>query len=295
LSAISFNVNAAEVFGLLGPNGGGKSTLFRILSTCFPPTAGRAAVLGKDVVTDAAQVRQSIGVVFQSPSLDKKLTAAENLRHHGHLYGNAGRSLAARIDESLKRVGLSDRANDRVERLSGGQQRRVELAKGLLHQPRVLLMDEPSTGLDPGARRDLWDHLQEARTRDGVSILLTTHLMDEAERCDRVGIMHLGKLVALGTPRELTASLGGEVVWLDCSDAAALARDVEQKLNVAATVVDHSVRIEHDRGHELVPRLFESFPGAIRSVTVRQPSLEDVFVQRTGQRYSAQGDLVPGP
>jgi ABC-2 type transport system ATP-binding protein len=284
LRGVHFEVGSGEIFGLVGPNGGGKTTLFRILSTCFAPSGGRARILGGDVVTESDRVRRAIGVVFQVPSLDKKLTAAENLWHHGHLYGLGGAQLRTRIVEMLTRVGLADRASERVQRLSGGQQRRVELAKGLLHQPRVLLMDEPSTGLDPGARRDLWDHLREARQHDGLTILLTTHLMDEADQCDRVGIMHLGELVALGTPRELCSALGGEIVWLECDDSAALARKIADKLQLAATAIDGSVRIEHDRGHELVARLFDAFPGAIRSVTVRRPSLEDVFIQRTGSR-----------
>ena len=189
LRGVSFAVPPGEIFGLLGPNGGGKTTLFRILSTALVPTSGQARIFGQDVIAQPALVRQQIGIVFQSPSLDKKLTAAENLRHHGHLYGLRGRVLRARTDEMLARVGLSDRAGDRVERLSGGLQRRVELAKGLLPQPRMLLMDEPSTGLDPGARRDLWDYLTQLRDRDGLTILLTTHLMDEADRCDRVAIL----------------------------------------------------------------------------------------------------------
>ena len=192
LRSVSFEVRAAEIFALLGPNGGGKTTLFRILSTSFAPTGGRAEVFGHDLVTQSAQVRQQMGVVFQAPSLDKKLSAAENLWHHGHLYGLRGQPLRQQMTEMLGRVGLSDRARDRVEKLSGGMQRRVEVAKGLLHRPRLLLMDEPSTGLDPGARRDLWDYLKESRERDRLTILLTTHLMGEAEQCDRVAILHRG-------------------------------------------------------------------------------------------------------
>ncbi len=285
LRGVSFAVGRGEIFGLLGPNGGGKTTLFRILSTSFLATAGRAAILGFDVARDVANVRRQLGVVFQSPSLDKKLTAAENLRHHGHLYGLRGGALRSRIAEMLSRVGLADRASDRVEHLSGGQQRRVELAKGLLHHPRLLLMDEPCTGLDPGARRDLWDYLRQVREREGITILLTTHLMDEAALCDRVGILHRGEIVALGTPAELTATIGGEVVCLDSPDAASLARRIAEKLALAPRVVDDEVRIEHDRGHELVTRLFAEFSGEFRSVTVRRPTLEDVFIQRTGHRF----------
>src|SRR5579872_6958724 len=185
LNGVSFDVRAAELFGLLGPNGSGKTTLFRILSTLMIPTGGRAIVMGCDAAQDPASLRRQIGVVFQAQSVDPKLTAYENLWHQGHLYGLRGPSLKKRIGEILARVGLSDRAKERVETFSGGMQRRIELAKGLLHHPAVLLLDEPTTGLDPGARRDLWQYLQILRDEEHVSVLVTTHLMEEAERCDR--------------------------------------------------------------------------------------------------------------
>ena len=285
LRQVSFTVPPGEIFGLLGPNGGGKTTLFKILSTSIVPTAGQARIFGADVVSSAALVRRQIGVVFQAPSLDKKLTAAENLRHHGHLYGLRGAALRGRADEMLARVGLADRVGDRVERLSGGMQRRVELAKGLLPQPRLLLMDEPSTGLDPGARRDLWDYLIQLRERDGLTVLLTTHLMDEADRCDRIAILHHGQMVALGTPKELTAAVGDEVVYLETQFVERIAREIQANWQLQATVLDNSVRIERHNAHEIVAQLFQAFPGAIDSVTVRRPSLEDVFIQRTGHRF----------
>src|ERR1700752_4260058 len=210
LNGVSFDVRAAELFGLLGPNGSGKTTLFRILSTLMIPTAGRALVMGCDAAQDPARVRRQIGVVFQAQSVDPKLTAYENLWHQGHLYGLKGSALKARVEEILTRVGLADRAKERVETFSGGMQRRIELAKGLLHHPGVLLLDEPTTGLDPGARRDLWQYLQILRDEEHVSVLVTTHLMEEAERCDRLAIMNEGNLVALGTSAELKAGIGGE-------------------------------------------------------------------------------------
>ena len=285
LRGVSFAVPRGEIFGLLGPNGGGKTTLFRILSTSIVPTSGQARIFGHDVIREAALVRQQIGVVFQSPSLDKKLTAAENLRHHGHLYGLHGSALRERTDEMLARVGLGDRAGDRVERLSGGQQRRVELAKGLLPQPRMLLMDEPSTGLDPGARRDLWDYLTQLRDCNGLTILLTTHLMDEAERCDRVAILHRGELVAIGTPQELTAAVGSELIYLETKSPDRLAAEIGGRFQLAAIVLGNTVRIEQPNAHELVAKLFDAFPGEFESVTVRRPSLEDVFIHRTGHRF----------
>jgi ABC-2 type transport system ATP-binding protein len=285
LRAVCFTVAPGEIFGLLGPNGGGKTTLFRILSTSLVPSGGRALVFGLDVVRDAAAVRRQIGVVFQAPSLDKKLTAAENLWHHGHLYGLSGRALRDQSTAMLARVGLADRARERVERLSGGQQRRVEIAQGLLHRPRLLILDEPSTGLDPGARRDLWDYLLAVRQESGITVVLTTHLMDEAERCDRLAILHQGSLVALDAPRALTQELGGEVVYLDTDQPEQLAERVRSRLGCAAEALEGSVRVEHERAHELVADLFRAFPDAIRSVTLRRPSLEDVFIRRTGHRF----------
>ena len=200
LKGISFFVEPGEVFGLLGPNGGGKTTLFRILSTLLLPADGQAQVFGIDVAKDPLGVRRQIGVVFQNQSLDRRLTAAENLVHQGHLYGLRGSILRDRIDRVVDRVGLTDRRNSVVETLSGGMRRRLELAKGLLHRPRLLLLDEPSTGVDPGARRDFWDYLQLLRREEGVTILLTTHLLDEADKCDRLAILDEGSLVAEGTP-----------------------------------------------------------------------------------------------
>ena len=235
LDDVSFDVRAAEIFGLLGPNGSGKTTLFRILSTLMLPTAGtRDASWDHDAAREPNQVRREIGVVFQAASVDAKLTVAENLRHQGHLYGLSGSALKRRIAEMLGRVGLADRANDRVEKLSGGQQRRVELAKGLLHHPSVLLLDEPSTGLDPGARRDLWLYLKMLRDEERVTVVVTTHLMEEAEHCDRLAILNEGKLVALGTPAELKREIGGEVIVMEARDPESLARRITERLAPAA-------------------------------------------------------------
>lgn len=281
LDGVAFSVRSGEVFGLVGPNGGGKTTLFKILSTALIPSAGSARVAGIDVRDGA--VRRKIGVVFQSPSLDGKLTVGENLLHHGHLYGLSGGGLRQRIGEELGRFGLSDRIGDRVEKLSGGLQRRVELAKSLLHRPEVLLLDEPSTGLDPGARRDLWDAL---RSLKGVTVLLTTHLLEEAERCDRLAILHKGRLVALGEPMALRGEIGGDVVTVRSREAERLAAAIREKLGETAQVVDGTVRLARDRGHEFVGRLVEAFPGMIESVTVAKPSLEDVFMSKTRELWS---------
>ncbi len=284
LHQVTLQVNRGSIFALLGPNGGGKTTLFRILTTLLTPTSGTARVAGADVATERDRVRSRIGIVFQKPSLDGKLTVLENLTHQGHLYGLSGRELRRRSGEAMERFRLGDRANDRVETLSGGLQRRVELAKGLLHRPEVLILDEPSTGLDPGARADLMVHLRELRERDGVTSLLPTHLMDEADRCDRVGILDNGRLVALGTPTALKATIGGDVVTIHSGNPDSLAARAKERFSCKADVVDGTVRIERERGHQFVPQLIEAFPGEIDSVTVGKPTLDDVFLHLTGHR-----------
>jgi ABC-2 type transport system ATP-binding protein len=290
LDDVSFDVRPGEIFGLLGPNGSGKTTMFRVLSTLMLPTSGRAVIMGHDTASDPDGVRRQIGVVFQAPSIDVKLTAEENLIHVAHLYGIRGKAQRQRVHEMLQRVALYDRRNDRVETFSGGMQRRLELAKGLLHRPSVLLLDEPTTGLDPGARIDLWRYLQDLRDHDGVSIIVTTHLMEEAEKCDRLAILSHGKLVGLGTPADMKAEIGGDVLSLTVRNenginAASLAARIHQRFNVEATVVDGSVRIEREQGHRFITDLVEAFPGEIDSVSLSKPTLEDVFISRTGHRF----------
>jgi len=285
LSGVSFDVRPAEIFGLLGPNGSGKTTMFRILSTLMTPTAGRAAIAGFDVVASPANVRRQIGVVFQAQSIDVKLSAFENLWHIGHLYGMRGSALKTRVKEMLERVALADRANEKAETFSGGMQRRLELAKGLLHRPSVLLLDEPTTGLDPGARIDLWQYLKVLRDQEGVTVLVTTHLMEEAERCDRLAILSEGKLVALGTPAELKSEIGGDVILLESSNPEALAGKMRTRFNVAPQVLDGRVRLEREAGHNFITEVVEAFPGEIDSVSVSKPTLEDVFIDRTGHRF----------
>jgi len=286
LNGVSFDVRPAELFGLLGPNGSGKTTLFRILSTLMIPSAGKALVMGCDAATEPARLRRQIGVVFQAQSVDLKLTAYENLWHQGHLYGLRGSGLKKRVLEILTRVGLAYRAKERVETFSGGMQRRIELAKGLLHHPGVLLLDEPTTGLDPGARRDLWQYLQILRDEEQVSVLVTTHLMEEAEKCDRLAIMNEGNLVALGTPAELKSEIGGDVILLDAArNAASLGDQIRARFRVEATVLGDQVRIERKEGHRFVPDLVEAFPGEIQAISVSKPALEDVFIRRTGHKF----------
>jgi ABC-2 type transport system ATP-binding protein len=246
------------------------------------PTGGRAEVAGHDVARDPAAVRRAIGVVFQTQSLDKALTVAENLCAQGHLYGLSGPKLRDRIAQVIERLGLADRRNDIVETLSGGLKRRVEIAKGLLHRPVVLLMDEASTGLDPGARRELWQYVEELRSREGVTILLTTHILDEADRCDRLALLHQGRVVAEGTPAHLRSRIGGDVVVLEAGDVAELARRIETRFGLKPSLVDGMLRVEIANGHRFITEVVEAFPGAIDSVGLHKPTLEDVFIRETG-------------
>jgi ABC-2 type transport system ATP-binding protein len=282
---VTFTVSRGELFALLGPNGGGKTTLFKILSTLLPATSGEAQVFGQSLVQNPQAVRARLGVVFQHPSLDAKLTVAENLYHHGHLYGLRGKILRERSEAMLERMGLAERSRDFIETLSGGMQRRVELAKGLLHKPDLLLLDEPSTGLDPGARRDFNDYLQYLCAQEGVTIVLTTHIMEEAERCDRVGILHLGKLVALDTPDALKARVGGDVVAIRAQNLQEFRDKLVKRFDCEPALVDGSLRVERPRGHEFVREVVEAFPGEVQSVTFGRPTLEDVFIHQTGHRF----------
>ena len=288
LNKVSFEVGQGEIFGLLGPNGGGKTTLFRILSTLVAPVEGTVRLFGIDVVREQSEIRRRIGVVFQAPSLDRKLTVLENLRHQGHLYNLRGLELRTRMDELLSRFGMADRKNDLVETLSGGQRRRVELAKGLLHKPQVLLLDEPSTGLDPRMRRELSDYLERLRDDDGMTILLTTHLMEEADRCGRIAILDRGQLVALNTPRQLKEQIGGDVISVETGQPQPLAEQISKRFNLVAKVLDGSVRIERADGHKFVTDLVEAFPGQIDAVSIHKPTLEDVFIRLTGHRFEGE-------
>lgn len=282
LSNISFEVKAGEIFGLLGPNGGGKSTLFRILSTMMVPTEGKAILAGHDLERDAAAVRREIGVVFQTQSLDRALTVEENLRAQGHLHSLSGHLLRDRMNRAMERLGLKDRRNDLVESLSGGLRRRVEIAKALLHQPKVLLMDEASTGLDPAARRDLSRHVENLREQEGVTILLTTHILGEADRCDRLVLLHQGQIVAQGSSAELRARIGGDVVVLETADTNSLAANIERRFGLHPVVRDGQVRVEIQNGHRFIAEVVEAFPGTVESVSLHKPTLEDVFVHETG-------------
>jgi ABC-2 type transport system ATP-binding protein len=285
LDGISFAIAAREMFGLLGPNGGGKTTLFKLLATLVPLQMGEVEVLGSDLRRDTIALRRRLGVVFQHPSVDGKLTVAENLAHHGRLYGLRGAHLRERGAAMLERVGLTARSSDLVETLSGGLRRRVELAKALLHQPELLILDEPSTGLDPAARREFLNYLADLREREGITVVLTTHHMEEAERCDRIGVLDQGRLVALAAPSELKSRVGGDVVVIHASEPERLREKIEQRLRVKAALVDGLLRVERPRGHEFLRDVVEAFGAEIESVTFGKPTLEDAFVHLTGRRF----------
>ena len=289
LDGLSLTVAPGEIVALLGPNGSGKSTLFKILATLLEPTEGSARIFGHDVRREADAVRRRVGVVFQQPSIDKLLSVEENLLHHGALYGLARATVRARVVAMLERFGLAERRGERVGKLSGGLARRVELAKALVVGAQVLLLDEPSTGLDPLARREFLAHLGELRDRDGITVLLTTHHLDEAERADRVAILDRGHLVTLGAPEELKAALGGDVLVMQAASAERLRERLRLRLGLEAAVVDGAVRLEAPRAHEIVPRLVDAFPDEIRSITYGKPTLEDVFVHLTGRRFAVAG------
>jgi ABC-2 type transport system ATP-binding protein len=285
LNGVSFSIQAGEVFAIVGPNGGGKTTLFRVLTTLIPPQRGGVRIWGLDVQSQVAQVRRFIGVVFQAASLDRKLTVLENLHQQAALYGVSRAIFRQRSEMLLSELGLVDRQRDLVETLSGGLRRRVELAKGMIHRPRLLLMDEPTTGLDPGVRSDLWRYLHQLRDEFGVTIVLTTHLLEEAERADRLAILNQGEIVAIDKPAALRDTVGGDSITIDTLEPVELAVDIRERFGIEATAIDGSVRLEQPNGHAWVPRLAAEFPEKMRAIHVGRPTLEDVFISRTGHRF----------
>ena len=286
---IDLVVEQGEVFGFLGPNGAGKTTTISILCTLLRPTGGAAQVAGIDVARDPAAVRSRIGLVFQDPSLDDQLTARENLDLHGRIYRVPSALRRQRIDELLEVVELKDRASSLVRTFSGGMKRRLEIARGVLHHPQILFLDEPTLGLDPQTRKHIWDYLNELRRREGVTLFMTTHYMDEAEFCDRIAIIDQGRIVALGTPTELKGKIGGDVITLQVSDVPAAAREVEQRFGIAPLSANGTLRIEVPDGASFLPRLVRELPMRIDSVSLSRPSLDDVFLKLTGHAIRAEG------
>ena len=279
---ISFEVAPGETFGFLGPNGAGKSTTINILCTLAAPTGGGATVAGHDVVTARGEVRRNIGLVFQDPTLDLYLTGEQNLRFHAELYGIPRAVLEDRMRQVLTMVGLWERRKNRVNTYSGGMKRRLEIARGLLHSPRVLFLDEPTVGLDPQTRKSIWSYIHELRTQEDITIFLTTHYMDEAENCDRIAIMNQGEIVVLDTPEALKASVGKDRVQIQTDDDTVAIAVLRDRFGIEAAVLNQAVTFSVPAGEQFVPRLFAELGLPIRSVSVARPSLDDVFLAYTG-------------
>ncbi|PQO27809.1 ABC transporter ATP-binding protein [Blastopirellula marina] len=288
LADVSLSIDPGEIFVFLGPNGGGKSTLFRLLSTLMPLRHGSISIYGRTVTTHQHEVRQQIGVVFQMPSLDKKLTVQENIDQQAALYGVTGQTLKDRTTLLLDKLELTDRQNDIAEDLSGGLRRRVELAKGMLHSPKVLLLDEPSTGLDPAARQAMWRYLEFLRTDQGVTIVLTSHLLEEAEKADRIAILDQGRLVALNTPDALKDQIGGDTITIRTRQPQALIEKLKRELNLTASEVSDLVRLETEDGPGTIRTIMQTASDLVDAITLAKPSLEDVFIAMTGRQFTEE-------
>jgi len=280
---IDFDVAAGETFGFLGPNGAGKSTTIKILCTLAEPTSGTARVAGHHVVRERDTVRRNIGLVFQDTTLDSYLTGEQNLRFHADLYGVPKAAFAPRLRQVLEMVGLWDRRASVVATYSGGMQRRLEIARGLLHAPRVLFLDEPTVGLDPQTRVSIWQYINELKMREDITIFLTTHYMDEAENCDRIAIIDHGKIVAIDTPEKLKASIGKDRVQISTADDEAAIRSLAEVFGIEAAMHEGKVTFPVESGEQFVPQLFARLPVTINSVSVSRPSLDDVFMSYTGK------------
>ena len=292
---VAFTVGRGEVFGFLGPNGAGKSTTINMLCTLVRPTSGNARVSGFDVVADRDDVRRHIGLVFQDPTLDVQLTATQNLRLHAELYGVERRAIADRIDQVLAMVDLGDRRDQPVRSFSGGMKRRLEIARGLMHAPPVLFLDEPTIGLDPQTRAAIWRYVRDLQEREGTTIFLTTHAMDEAEVCDRIAIIDRGEIVVLDTPEVLKAAVGADRVALGTEDDAAAVGALRDRFGIEAAVTEGAVMFHVAAGASFVPRLFAELGVGITSVTVSRPTLDDVFLRYTGSTIrDAESGRGPG-
>jgi ABC-2 type transport system ATP-binding protein len=288
VKGVSFNVKEGEIFGFLGPNGAGKTTTINILCTLLKPTAGQAKVNGYDVVKERNQVRQSIGLVFQEPALDDYLTAEQNLRFHGYAYGVPINVLEPRLKELLEMMELWDRRKGKINAYSGGMKRRLEIARGLLHHPRVLFLDEPTLGLDPQTRRRIWDYIHDLRKREKLAIFMTTHYMDEAENCDRIAIIDYGRIVALDTLEKLKDGVGGDVISVKTEDNEEAVRLLEGRYKFKPVIENGIVSFTVSHGEEFLPEFVSGFPMRLISIGLRRPTLEDVFLKLTGRNIREQ-------
>jgi ABC-2 type transport system ATP-binding protein len=291
VNEVSFDVTRGEVFGFLGPNGAGKTTTISMLCTLLKPTAGTATVNGFDIITQKNEVRESIGLVFQDPSLDDRLTARENLEFHAVVYHVPRDVRRDRIKEVLDMVSLWDRTDDRVETYSGGMKRRLEIARGLLHYPKVLFLDEPTIGLDPQTRNYIWEYIEELKRREGITIFLTTHYMEEAEHCDRIAVIDLGKIIALDTTEVLKDNVGGDVIKLKTEDDDASREELVRRFPHLEMITDPECKLcfKMEKGEEFIPELIRDFGTKIVSVSIHRPTLDDVFLQLTGKEIREEG------
>ena len=293
VDGVSFDVAAGEVFGFLGPNGAGKTTTINMFCTLLVPSGGSASVNGYDVIRQRSQVRRSVGLVFQDPTLDEYLTAEQNLLFHAYAYGVPRDAREQRISELLQLVELSDRRKSKVSTYSGGMRRRLELVRGLLHRPQILFLDEPTLGLDPQTRRYMWDYVLSLRQQENLTIFLTTHYMDEAEHCDRIAIIDYGKIVALDTPDKLKGSLGGDLVTLETEDSEKAALELQERHNLSPDIQNGLITFSVPHGDTFLPDFVRNFHNRIVSISVRKPTLDDVFLKLTGRAIRDQkADLL---
>lgn len=300
VDTVTLSVQAGEIFGLLGPNGAGKTTIINMLTTLLAPTSGHATIDGHDIESDPESVRRSIGIIFQDPSLDIGLTGRENLDFHAMMYGIDAAERRKRIAEVLDVVGLSDKANVLVENYSGGMKRRLEIARGLIHYPKVLFLDEPTLGLDAQTRRKIWNHIRELNKKYSMTIILTTHYMEEADYlCGRIAIIDHGKIVALDTPDGLKQLLKGDVITLGIEgDGGVLVPALKEKPWIMDIAHHNSnLTVTASDGETRIPDIFALAHGSgvsITSVNLRRPSLEDVFLHLTGSTIREESGSLHG-
>jgi len=297
VDGISLEVEEGSIFGFLGPNGAGKTTTINILCTLLKPTEGRAFVSGYDCMEDPGSVRRSIGLVFQDTTLDKDLTAYENLVFHAYLYSVKKPEIRGRVDDALQFVGLYERRNETVKRYSGGMKRRLEVARGLIHRPSVLFLDEPTLGLDPQSRANLWEFISRLPERNGMTVFMTTHYMDEAEVCDRIAIIDAGRIIAEGSPGELKKTVGGDVIHLRTTDNEIATWKLREELSLDATDHDGSLYITTDRGDRCIPDIIRTLSDTVLTVSLERPTINDVFLKLTGKDIREAGasrrDAIP--
>ena len=286
---VSFNVKKGEIFGFLGPNGAGKTTTINMLCTLLKPTSGQAKVNGYDVNTQMDQVRHSIGLVFQDTTLDNYLTAEQNLHFHAYAYNVPREVRGQRIKELMQMVDLWDRRKEKILNYSGGMKRRLEIARGLLHQPKVLFLDEPTLGLDPQTRSKIWEHINNLQEKGDLTIFMTTHYMEEAENCDRIAVIDRGRIIALDTPDRLKDSFGGDVVTLKARDNQEAVRDIKQRYGIEAQLKEEAVSFSIANGESFLPEFVRGFNDGLLSIGLRRPTLEDVFLKLTGRQIREEG------